>query len=121
MWINWGFTILFTTSLYSQLSTDPRTFLSQVAETYREAPRYDFKGEISAELEFLGGEQKKESILKYHFLTAIERPARVRAQLLNPDLGVLLVSDGNTTWQVNMRPSRKEYRLTENTAGYLLI
>ena len=84
--------------------TDARALLQKVTEAYRGLNSYHFEGVISITVGGGGGIPQS---FEVPLLAAAERSGRVRVDVRNPQMGMMLVSDGKQI--VTFLPSLKQY------------
>jgi thiol-disulfide isomerase/thioredoxin len=83
---------------------DARALLQKVSETYRGLNSYRFEGVMSITVGGGGGIPQS---FEVPLLVAAERSGRVRVDVRNPQMGMMLVSDGKQI--VTFLPSLKQY------------
>ena len=71
---------------------DARAILERVAGTYRTLTSFDFAGRVSVDMTRPGAHQAFE----FPIIAAAVKPGRSRTEMRNPDMGLIVVSDGRT-------------------------
>ena len=73
---------------------DGRRILERVADTYRHLASFQLEARVSTRMIRQGAPESFE----LPFVAAAARPGRSRTEMNNPSMGMIVVSDGKTTW-----------------------
>jgi outer membrane lipoprotein-sorting protein len=97
----------------SQDQKNSQVVLDKVSETYKTSRSYYFEAVVISEIKSAGLNMKTEAPITI----AVMKPDKMRTQVSNPmmQLEVLIVSNGETTWEY--MPNQKKYTKRESSVG----
>src|SRR6266542_4738124 len=89
-----GLLALAATVALSAEALDGRRILERAADTYRHLASFQFEARVSTHMIRPSGPESFE----IPFVAAAARPGRSRTEMNHPSMGMIVVSDGKTTW-----------------------